>query len=76
MTTSLKVGLHAVVTSDIQFGGYPPVLTAGEKVFISSLAPLTVAREDGCQVQVSPFQIQVSRGRPKSSDAVLEIVKG
>ena len=34
MTTSssLKVGVHAVVLEDVRFGGYDPVLKAGDKV--------------------------------------------
>ena len=74
MTTSLKVGVHAVVLEDVRFGGYDPVLKAGDKVFVSCVAPLTVSTEEGTQVRVSAHLLKTSRGRPKHVESIDKII--
>lgn len=74
MTTSLKVGVHAVVLEDVRFGGYDPVLKQGDKVFVSCVAPLTVSTEEGTQVRVSAHLLKASRGRPKHVDSIEKII--
>ena len=65
MATTLKIGVHAVLLSDVLVPESEAVLLAtGSKVFISALEPLTVATREGTVAQVVPEQIRTCKGRP------------
>ena len=61
MATTLKLGVHAVLTANVG------VLEMGSKVFISNLSPLTVMNGEGTSVEVIPEQIRTTKGRPVSA---------
>jgi hypothetical protein len=64
MATTLKVGVHAVLLSDVTGADESVLLATGSKVFISTLEPLTVATREGTVAQVVPEQIRTCKGRP------------
>ena len=64
MATTLKVGVHAVLLSDVTGSDETVLLATGSKVFISALEPLTVATREGTVAQVVPEQIRTCKGRP------------
>ena len=73
MTTTFKLGVHAVLMADVAAEGSSEItLALGTKVFIFSLEPLTVSTAEGVLAQVEPEQIRTTRGRPKRIGAPME----
>jgi hypothetical protein len=67
MATTLKLGVHAVLTAEVG------VLEMGHKVFISSLSPLTVMDAEGRSAEVIPEQIRTTKGRPVSAAKIASL---
>jgi hypothetical protein len=71
MNTSLKLGTHAVMVSDIispilDSEGYPQYsLRQGDKVVVTSLEPLIVrGKENNLSAIVEPDFFKTTKGRP------------
>jgi hypothetical protein len=62
-----KLGVHAVLTANVGD------LTAGQKVFISSVSPLQVSDKEGRTVTVAPEQIKTMKGRPCKVPATVSV---